>query len=54
MSLQKIKTDKSKRSSTSSVKTAKFQLRKEEAALQAKLAFAEEERKLKVEQRSKS
>ena len=42
---------KSKRSSTSSVKTAKFQLRKEEAALKAKLAFAEEERKLKVEQR---
>ena len=41
----------SKRSSTSSVKTAKFQLRKEEAALKAKLAFAEEERKLKVEQR---
>ena len=36
---------KSKRSSTSSVKTEKFRLRKEEAALKAKLAFAEEERK---------
>ena len=42
---------KSKRSSTSSVETAKFQLLKEEAALKAKLAFAEEERKLEVEQR---
>ena len=42
---------KSKRSSTSSVKTEKFRLRKEEAALKAKLAFAEEERKLKVEQK---
>lgn len=41
---------KSKRSSTSSVKTEKFRLRKEEAALKAKLAFAEEERKLKVQQ----
>lgn len=42
---------KSKRSSTSSVKSDKFQLRKKEAALKVKLAFADEERKLKMEQK---
>ena len=42
---------KSKRSSTSSVKTERFQLRKEEAALKVKLAFVDEERKLKMEQK---
>ncbi|KAL9966153.1 hypothetical protein ACROYT_G024179 [Oculina patagonica] len=42
---------KSKRSSTTSVKSDKFQLRKKEAALKVKLAFADEERKLKLEQK---
>ena len=47
------KSEKSKPSSviSHSVKDEKFQLRKEEAALKAKLAFTEAERKLKLEQK---
>lgn len=33
------------------MKTERFQLRKEEAALEVKLAFVDEERKLKMEQK---
>ena len=47
----KVDSLKSKLSSTSTVKTERYQLQKEEAALKAKLAYAEEEQKLKMKQK---
>ena len=45
------KSTKSKASSANSVKSEKFHLQQEQAALRVKLAFAEEETKLKLDQR---
>ena len=45
------KSTKSKASSANSVKSEKFHLQQEQAALRVKLTFAEEETKLKLEQR---